>query len=97
MFPALRFLGLPGTPAVRLRPALAALAFTCAMLTAASAAAQSNEVTVSFEHAEHSVPEGYFPDGSISYAQVNVFLSAARTPSRTARSTSTPPVGWSSR
>ena len=77
MFPVLRFLGLPGTTAVRLRPASAALAFTCAMLAVVPTAAQSNEATVSFEHAEYSVPEGYFPEGSISYAQVNVFLSAA--------------------
>ena len=77
MFPALRFLGLPGTTAVRLRPALAALAFTCATLAAVPVAAQNTEVTVSFEHAEYSVPEGYFPDGSVSYSQVNIFLSAA--------------------
>ena len=77
MFPIRNLRALLATPAVRLRPAFTALALAAVTLAAASAAAQSNEVTVSFEHAEYSVPEGYFPSGSISYSQVNIFLSAA--------------------
>ncbi len=78
MFPARKLRGLLGIPAVRLRPAFAALALVAVTLAAASAGAQSNdEVTVRFEHAEYSVPEGYFPSGSVSYSQVNIFLSAA--------------------
>ena len=75
MFPVRNLRGLLATPVVRLRPAFTALVLVA--VAAASAAAQSNEVTVSFEHAEYSVPEGYFPSGSISYSQVNIFLSAA--------------------
>ena len=75
MFPIRNLRGLLATPVVRLRPAFTALALAAVTLAAASAAAQS--VTVSFEHAEYSVPEGYFPGGSISYSQVNIFLSAA--------------------
>ena len=75
MFPIRNLRGLLATPVVRLRPAFTALALAAVTLAAASAAAQS--VTVSFEHAEYSVPEGYFPGGSISYSQVNLFLSAA--------------------
>ena len=77
MFPVRNLRGLLATPVVRLRPAFTALVLAAVTLAAASAAAQSNEVTVSFEHAEYSVPEGYFPSGSISYSQVTVFLSAA--------------------
>ena len=75
MFPVRNLRGLLATPVVRLRPAFTALVLATVTLAAASAAAQS--VTVSFEHAEYGVPEGYFPDGSISYSQVNIFLSAA--------------------
>ena len=75
MFPVHNLRGLLATPVVRLRPAFTALVLATVTLAAASAAAQS--VTVSFEHAEYSVPEGYFPGGSISYSQVNIFLSAA--------------------
>ena len=72
MLTARQLLGFRGDSAVRLRPAVGALALAVATLAAVPVAAQ---VTVSFEHAEYSVPEGYFPDGSISYAQVNIFLS----------------------
>ena len=75
MLTARQLLGFRDSP-IRLRPAVGALALAVATLAAAPVAAQ-NEVTVSFEHAEYSVPEGYFPSGSISFAQVNILLSAA--------------------
>ena len=76
MVPARSLCRLPGIPTVSLRLAFTALAVVGATATAVPAAAQ-NEVTVRFEYSEYSVPEGYFPDGSISYSQVNIFLSAA--------------------
>ena len=75
MLTARQLLGFRDSP-IRLRPAVGALALAVATLAATPVAAQ-NEVTVSFEHAEYSVPEGYFPSGSISYSQVNILLSAA--------------------
>ena len=77
MVPARSLPRLPGTSTVSLRLAVTALTIVGATAMAAPAAAQSNEATVRFEYSEYSVPEGYFPDGSISYSQVNIFLSAA--------------------
>ena len=73
MVPARYSCRLPGIPTASLRLAFTALTVVGAAATAVNAAAQSNEVTVRFERSEYSVPEGYFPDGSVSYSQVNIF------------------------